>query len=268
MITLSWMMEQLRHHLAFELSTNTLMAWDRFQLIRPQINDLLKHESSHWLTKEVNARLAKEPKDDLWNDGNKTRSLNIAADVLKSWATGPIIDSFEGEMKDAGTETRTPGNYRNRSPGQSASFRLGPTNEQMHPSIAYRMEKLGAKYKPPALANFKREPKKDSNGHVSYEWVNKEIHIPEYKIRPEMPDDNIAPQFDQKSGLLLDDSLDRFERLVISGDPSATAFIGKLDREYGYKSWAAIAQDPNRVVKQPEAETHENQGFNPASAGF
>lgn len=59
------------------------MAWDRFQLIRPKINDLLKNNSSHWLTKQVNARLAKEPKNDLWNDGNKTRSLNIAAEVLK-----------------------------------------------------------------------------------------------------------------------------------------------------------------------------------------
>lgn len=264
MVTLSWMMEQLRRHLSFELSANTLMAWDRFQLIRPKINDLLKNNSSHWLTKQVNARLAKEPKNDLWNDGNKTRSLNIAAEVLKGWATGPIVDSFEGDMKDAGTLTRTPGDYRDRSPGQSRAFRLGATNEEIHPSIAYRMEKLRGEYKPPALIGFTRQAKKDGNGKLGYEWVKDQIRIPEYKIRPEMPDQNAIQIRDEKTGMVRDDTLDRFERLLVSGDASASAFLGHLDKDYGYNSWAALALNPNFKLSGGES----NQGFKPENAGF
>lgn len=257
MITLSWMMEQLRCHLSFELSLSTLMAWDRFQLIRPEINDLLKNDSSHWLTKEVNSRIAKDPKSDPWNDGNKTRSLNIAAEILKSWATGPIVDSFEGDMKEGGTLTRTPGEYRDRSPGQSRAFRLGATNEQIHPSIAYRMEKLGDKYKPEALQGFKRQVQKGSDGKVSYEWVKDSIRVPEYKIAPEMPDKNTVPAPDEKTGFVRDDTLDRFERSLVV-DASASAFLGRLDKEYGFNSWAAAALDPK---PKSSSVVSENVGF-------
>ena len=261
MVTFSWMVEQLRHHLSFEPSLNTLLVWDRFQLIRPIINDVLKNDNAHWLTKEVKARLAKEPKNDLWNDGNKTRSLNIAADVLKGWAIGPIVDSFEGEMKDAGTLTRTPGNYRDRSPGQSRAFRLGATNEQIHPTVAYRMEKLGSKYMPEALAGFKRQMKKDNNGKIAYEWVKENIRIPEYKIAPELPDKNLVSGVDEKTGPVKgDDRLDQFERLLISGDSSAIAFIGHVDKEYGLDSWAARSLDPQLKAAPVE---HENVGFQP-----
>jgi len=242
MITLSWMVEQLRHHLSFELSFANLLVWDRFQLIRPGIDDLLNNKKNHWLSKEVHARIARDPKNDPWNDGNKTRSLNVAADILKGWGTGPIIDSFEGEMKEGGSLTRTPRNYEDRSPGQSKAFRLGATNEQIHPTVKYRMEQLGSKYKPEALEGFERRSRKDSNGKVSYEWVKGDIRIPEYKISPEMPDENTVLVRDEKTAFVRDDTLDQFERPCVVG-LSAQAFLGRLDKEYGFDSWAARALD-------------------------
>ncbi|KAH8677362.1 hypothetical protein BX600DRAFT_531243 [Xylariales sp. PMI_506] len=226
MITLTWMAEQLKHHLSFEIKFADFAVGDRFALIRPDIVDLLKNMKDHWLTKEVHARLAKEPKADPWNDGNKTRSLVIASDVLKGWATGPIVDSFEGEMKEGGSLVRTPGNYVDRSPGQSRNYTLGATNEQIHPSVKYRMDQLGSKYKPAALKNFTREERKGSDGTVSYEWVKGSIRIPEYKIGPQMQESNAPSDYNK---------VDLFERYLVV-DSAAQAFLENLDKGYHFDS--------------------------------
>ena len=245
------MAEQLRRHLSFEINFVNLSVWDRFQLIRPEIDDLLNNKKDHWLSKEVHARIATDPKNDPWNDGNKTRSLNFASEILKGWATGPIIDSYEGEMKKGGSLARSPGDYKDQNPGQIRAFRLGATNEQIHPTVEYRMEQLGSKYKPKALEGFNRKPRKDSTGKVTYEWVKGDIRIPEYKISPEMSN--------EQTGSFKDDTLDQFERSC-AVSPSAQAFLGQLDKEYGFDSWAARSLD---APVESSQENYTQTGFQP-----
>jgi hypothetical protein len=232
MITLAWMIEQLKPHLSFALSVEPLMSQDRFLLMRPAVDELIsKKRKDHWLIKKIDALIAKD-KNDPWNDGNKTRTKVLAADALRGWATGPIIDSFEGEMKKAGSQDRRPGEYREAKLPSGQVVKLGKTNEQIHPSVQYRKVTLGADYDPVPLKKFARLPRKD--GQPGWEWVKGDVRIPEYKIG----------------------GLQSSERWCVASE-AARAFLGKLDKEYGIESLPQVAPQPS-----------ENRGFHPDNSGF
>lgn len=175
--------------------------------------------------------LAKD-RTDLWNDGNKTRSKVLAADALQGWGTGPIVDSFEGNMKKAGSKYRTPGEYRDENPPEGAT---GKTEEEVHPTVWYRMQQLGNEYQPVPLKGFKREQNKSADG-VSYEWVKGSLRIPESKIG----------------------GMQSIERACLVGD-AAKKFMGGLDKEYGVDSWEVKALD--EPLEAPESR--QNHGFQP-----
>lgn len=232
MITLHWMVEQLQRHLSFEINFAQLSNMDRFLLMRPVVDDLISTKNkNHWLMKKINKLIADDPKNDPWNDSNKTRSRIFAADALRGWATGPIIDSFEGQMKAAGSLDRTPGAYTSQ-PGTTK--RLGPTNEQIHPCVQYRIKSPASDYKPVALSGYSRQPKKDANKKVTgYEWVKGDIRIPEYQIKQ--------------------DGVERY--CVVSA--AAKEYLGHLDKDCGVDSWEAKALDA------PAQPAPQNTGFQP-----
>ena len=252
MITLTWMIEQLQPHLTFEISTPQFVITDRYSLVRPVLDELFKDQrkyKEHWIIKKINALKDKEgTAPDVWNDKGLTWSRNIAADALMGWATGPIIDSYEGRMTKAGSKYRTPGAYK--------EGKLGRTNEMIHPTVAYRKERLhaeGTPYLPEPLKDWNREKvpekQKHEDGSIKevfrYEWVSPSgIRIPEYKIRGETLPPNI-------------------ERVCIYS-PSASSWIGVLDKEYGIKSKEAFFLD-NPPTKEPGPE---NKGFDPKNSGF
>jgi hypothetical protein len=232
------MVEQLKEHLAFELNAETLWNQDRFLLMQPIIESLLSDDAKYknnWLVKKIDNMLAKD-KTDPWNDGNKTRSKVLAADALQGWATGPIVDSFEGKMKKAGSKYRTPGEYRDENPPQCAT---GKTEEEIHPTVWYRMQQLGKEYQPEPLKSFKRKQKKSANG-VSYEWVKGSVRIPESKIG----------------------GMQSIERSCLVSY-TAKEFMGGLDKEYGVDSWEAKALDGPLEA----SESRQNHGFQPGQ-GF
>lgn len=105
--------------------------------------------------------------------GNSARQQPVSQEIQYGWADGPIIDSFSGTMRLAGSTPRTPGRY---SQGKSAGVKLGATNEMIHPSVQYRMQKRPA-YRPEPLHGFTRQQK--ANG---FEWKRGDIVVPEYRI--------------------------------------------------------------------------------------
>ena len=234
MITLAWMIEQMKPHLSFTMSVAPLMVQDRFLLMRPAVDDLIeKKRKDHWLIKKIDGLLAKEPKQDPWSDGNKTRIKVLAADALKSWATGPIIDSYEGDMKKAGSQDRKPGEYKETKLQSGKTVKLGKTNEQIHPSVQYRKVQLGPDYDPVPLRTFKRQLRKDDGQRVSYEWVKGDVRIPEYKLG----------------------GMTSIERSCVVSQ-TARAFLGRLDKEFGVDSWEA-----RDIDAPPQPVVHENRGF-------
>lgn len=233
MITLSWMVEQLHQHLTFEESISALAHFDRFWTMKPAVEELLKNRpSDNWLIRTINARIAKDPQPDPWNDNNQTRSRGFAAEILKGWATGPIVDSFVGGMKLAGSTIRTPGGYKETKDKAGNVVRLGKTNEMIHPTVMYRKTQLG--YNPDSLKGFSRV--KAAGQSVRYEWVKGDIRIPEYVI-----------------------SASSYERWCVA-DHEATEYLGNLDKEYGITSGqtAALSQ---WASEKANPEPYQNHGF-------
>ena len=240
MITLAWMVEQMKIHLAFTISVDPLMSQDRFILMRGAVDELIaQKKKDHWLIKKIDGLLAKEPKADPWNDGNKTRTKVLAADALRGWGTGPIIDSFQGEMKKAGSQYRTPGEYKEAKLQSGKVVKLGKTNEYIHPTVQYRKAQLGSEYDPVPLKSFKRQLRKENGKVVGYEWVKNDVRIPEYQIG----------------------GMTSIERSCVVSQ-AARAFMGRIDKDLGIDSWEARTLDA-----PPQPAVPENQGFQP-NTGF
>ncbi len=233
------MVEQLKQHLAFELNAEVLWNQDRFLLMQPIIDTFQQKHAEYknnWLVKKTDSLIAKD-KNDPWNDGNKTRFMVLAADALQGWATGPIVDSYEGKMKKAGSKYRTPGEYRDEHAPQGVT---GKTEEEIHPTVWYRMQQLGKEYQPEPLKGFDRKQKKTGNT-VSYEWVKGNVRIPESKLG----------------------GMQSIERSCLMSK-TARDFVGRLDKEYGIDSFEAKALDG--PLETPGSQ--QNQGFQPGGSGF
>lgn len=208
------MIEQLRPHLAFESSIGWLWDQDRFLLMKPKVHGLFDGKAeNHWLVKKIRAILTKEHEEDPWNDNNATRISLLAADALRGWADAPLFDSMTDTYKRAGSENRSPGQYKHGD----AVVSVTQTQEFIHPCVQYRMDHLGRHkhdggYDPDSLKGFTRQ-RKEIDGKVNYDWVNKNgVRIPEYKIGESS-----------------------YERECIFSD-SAAAFVEKLDKDYEIKS--------------------------------
>ncbi|KAI1326916.1 hypothetical protein F5Y16DRAFT_421482 [Xylariaceae sp. FL0255] len=240
MITLSWMVEQLRPHLEFESGITYSWDQDRFMLMQPIVEDLLKDKkfTNHWLVKKIDNLLAEEPKQDPWNDNNKTRKSVIAADALRRWAVGPIPDSFTSDFERAGSENRSPGEYS--SEGKLLEWKR--TMEYIHPCVKYRMDYLGRNkngYDPASLKGFDRKQGVDGEGNPIFNWVKgSKVKIPEYKI-----------------------TKTSYERSCVVSK-SAKKFLGELDKALKIDSWEAAELDA------PAQEPPQNKGFQPNGSGF
>jgi hypothetical protein len=204
--------------------------------MRPAVEQLLNgNVQNHWLVKKINSLLASEPKADPWNDGNKTRKSVLAADALRGWAIGPIPDSMTEDFEKAGTEHRTPGEYK----VNGELLGVHRTHEYIHPCVKYRMVHLGeGGYKPVSLRDFKRQKRVEADGKIGYDWVKNNVKIPEYKI------ENFS-----------------YERSCVVSR-SARNFVGELDKGYKIASWFAEELD---APTRPPPQQH---GFQPNGSGF
>jgi len=248
MITLMWMVEQLKPHLTFDINVAQLATEDRFLLMRPVVDELInKNTKNHWLIKKINENIANPATitPDLWHDDKVTLKRVLAADALTGWATGPIIDSFTEKYKATGSQHRTPGEYKSSKLQDGTAVKLGKTNEFIHPSVQYRRERFNGDYEPVALKDFKRTKKtttrKKDDGSVeevvSYVWKKNGIEVPEYKIG----------------------GMSSVERACVASVSSRT-WLGRLDKECGVDSWEARNLDA-----KPETAS-QNKGFVPPTA--
>lgn len=175
LITFAWMCEQIAPYLQLDinllnLARNSLQ--DRYDLIDAplqvpptrlpkSISDLLSKAASDFLQKTT-AR-----------EGMPTQ--DTSQDIRYGWATGPIVDSFAGSVALAGSTIRTPGRY---TEDKSNGVRLGRTNEMIHPTVKYRMDKRVG-YKPEALDGFVHQQIRPD----LYEWKHGDTTIPEFVIK-------------------------------------------------------------------------------------
>lgn len=210
LISFAWMCEQVAPHLELSKDIHWEAVEDRSKLIRPLLDEIEKGEKDYG-----NHALFKNAWKVLDKTGVvKAQTKKIEDGVVNGWATGPIVDSFQGGMALAGSIVRTPGDYERK---------LGPTYEYIHPSVTYRMRKV-ANYKPEALKGFTRSEKPDEKNR--YVWTKGDIKIPEYLI---------------KAG-------DSFTRCVAQQDSyrtdgNAADFIGGIDRQVGAKTSEAESLD-------------------------
>ncbi|KAF3907854.1 hypothetical protein ABW20_dc0103403 [Dactylellina cionopaga] len=127
------------------------------------------------------------------------------------WALGEYPDSYTLKYKANGSTLRTPNEYNK----DKVNF---TTNEEVHPTIGYRLKHSPEEYKyKPLEGKVKRQRTKDQQG---WEYAINNTTLPEYKLIP--PADNVNGNW-------------CYERLVITQD--AREYIKELDKSYGYPGW-------------------------------
>ncbi|KAK6346614.1 hypothetical protein TWF696_006734 [Orbilia brochopaga] len=232
LITFAWMCEQVAPYIQLSTDLNTLAHFaveDRFNLIKPVLDRIREGEKDYgfhwagsWAWKALDVTGLK-----------KAEVRKLPLNAVNGWATGPIIDSFEGKMKLAGGIDRLPGRYTDDYTGKKLKT-LGPTYEYLHPCIQYRKEK-DTDYKPKGLVGFTRGLNKARDG---FEWVSEDglTVIPEFVIKPS----------------------DRFTRHVamqggIEGE--ASDFIANIDRKLGFKTDEADWMDRRESGKLNAQDT-------------
>ncbi|KAF3928276.1 hypothetical protein AA313_de0208561 [Arthrobotrys entomopaga] len=146
----------------------------------------------------------------------------------RGWGTGAFIESYTTMYIANGSEPRTPGQYEKdkKIPVK------GVTNEQIHPTVGYRIEKTKnlpietKRYKPLGDGAVTR---RRISGKEGWEYVivnedtNTQVVLPEYKIRPK---DQLIEGFS-------------FERLAAAegsyvNNELASEYISMLDEGNGY----------------------------------
>lgn len=109
--------------------------------------------------------------------GDYRRALDIIMERNKTedpeykkyggWGVAPVIDSFQGSMVAAGSETRTPGHYfLDKDHPHDHEHHHKRTNEYMHPVVQHARDQIG--YDPDALKGFERKSRGAGKG---YHWV-------------------------------------------------------------------------------------------------
>ncbi|KXJ88199.1 hypothetical protein Micbo1qcDRAFT_190014 [Microdochium bolleyi] len=256
-ITLAWMIEQASPYLQFNPNLPQTIVEDRMTLITPILKDLAHtraeaatHES-HWAITRAFEYLASSTHAHSAADKAKieTQTATLAAAAYRAsngWATGPIVDSFTGVMKIAGSVTRTPGRYNRKD---DAGNDVGVTNEQIHPSVKYRFDQRGEWS--PALEGFTRReatvevPSADGQSveaQKRYVWSNADgVTVPEYVIR--------SGDVFTRYVASLDDTLDKKQEgasgaaaVAAPGEGAASRYLDGIDQYLGLKTGESAAK--------------------------
>ncbi|KAJ6256141.1 hypothetical protein Dda_8976 [Drechslerella dactyloides] len=250
LITFAWMCEQVSPYLRLEDDLGSVArsaVEDRFNLIQPVLariregeKDFGFHWAGSWAWKALDMTGLK-----------KAQVRKLPDNAVNGWATGPIVDSFEGKMALAGETIRLPGRYKDDYTGKKLKS-IGPTYEFMHPCVHYRKEK-DKTYQPKGLADLIRKPKKSSDG---FEWVSKDgaTVIPEFVIKPT-------------------DHFTRFVAMQGGSEDAAMDFIGTIDKTLGFQTMEADILDRRESSKKAreagsQAGPFNQSGFTPVNNGF
>ncbi|KAK6349348.1 hypothetical protein TWF730_010096 [Orbilia blumenaviensis] len=214
-IVFAWMLDHISDHLGIDV---TQILSDNFK-IKELVTEHNHRVRLAELTKKLDEEAARKESwaQATWRLGKYIGSVvsspfsaAVNDKILPEpgWATGDYVDSYTLKYKANGSTPRTPGDY-NKDPKKL-------TNEEVHPTVGYRLKALGDKYRP--LDNkVSRNPTKDGQG---WEYVINGIVLPEYKISP--PPDNVYGNWS-------------YERLVITQD--AKQYVKEVDKSYGYPGW-------------------------------
>ncbi|KAH7014374.1 uncharacterized protein B0I36DRAFT_389287 [Microdochium trichocladiopsis] len=174
LISFAWMCEQVKPFVRFEERLRKRSVRDRMALIVPVLAEI-----SAGGNKDFGSWVKPFWKALDWTGAYKAETKQIAPSTVCGWAEGPIVDSYTLKMRATGSITRTPGEYC-KTPKGTEQHQLGDTQESIHPTVAYRMKKLGPeKYDPEALRNFKRVWVKENE---RWEWQKAGVVVPEFKI--------------------------------------------------------------------------------------
>ncbi|ETS85953.1 hypothetical protein PFICI_03978 [Pestalotiopsis fici W106-1] len=206
LITFAWMCEQIAPYVQLDsnllkLATNSVR--DRYELIHAPLQ----------LTPQTREEGLLKKASDLLNRAGAGQKP-VSPEVQYGWADGPIVDSFAGTMKLAGSKPRTPGRYSHSGPDGA---KLGKTNEMIHPSVQYRMQRR-PEYRPEPLKGFTRQ----QTDH-GFQWKQGEIVVPEYRIK----------------------SSDVFSRYIVDqdslkGESQASKFVREIDQAIGQNFLARL----------------------------
>lgn len=268
LISFAWMCDKLRPHLRFEDKLRKRAVGDRMAMINPILAEIEaggNRDYGHWTVKPFwKAADAVVPYYDC--------PQKLVSELTKcGWATGPIVDTSTAEYKLAKNIVRTPGRYGRDENGKY--LKLGPTNELIHPCIAYRMAMLqGARlgagekaYKPDALAGFQRIYHKEkwiwvqesalTKVEGKWKWLDDQVgdHVEELKVDEKLK----FSYFMAKDHLkYLDETKikeSRAEKIVKEKDPAEskavcdTLAIRFLEATKGGVHWEAPAPQPVMV---------------------
>ncbi|KAK6337063.1 hypothetical protein TWF718_009849 [Orbilia javanica] len=208
-IVFAWMLDKISKHVGID---SLRILSDNFK-IKNLVEEHNRQVELAELARELDAEAAKTESwsQSAWRLGRYLKSVATSPfttppnnNILpeQGWGTGGYVESYTLMYKANGSTIRTPGKYNN-NPNKS-------TNEEIHPIVGHRMQRLGKDYEP--LENkVRRRPTEDAKG---WEYTINGVALPEYKLPP--------PQ--QTSWT--------YERLLITED--AKDYVKELDTHYGY----------------------------------
>ncbi|EPS35530.1 hypothetical protein H072_11079 [Dactylellina haptotyla CBS 200.50] len=226
-IVFAWMLDHISNHLGID-QLRILADNDKVKELITEHNNQVKLVE---MTKKLDAEAAKKESwaQATWRFGKYISSV-VAAPLATpvdtrilpapGWALGDYLESYTLLYKANGSKWRTPGDYNTSNDTQ--------TNEEIHPTVGYRLLKLGDKYKP-LEDRVHRQKNKDGSG---WEYVLNGITLPEYKLNP--PPETVYGSW-------------CYERLAITQD--AKEYVREMDKAYGYPGWELDCMVPsyNRV---------------------
>ena len=160
-MSFAWMVEQVRPFLAFHEPSLRLSEKERPRTLRRLKAEAYTQTWPEFLTNPLYGLRAKMPTHD-----------------TDAWGLGRIDDSISGLMSLGGAKRRTPGECTDDT-GRLLT-ELGSTNEEIHPSVRYRFERL--KEIAPALKEFEYRDLGPGEGAEYVHRKRKNVVIPEYRI--------------------------------------------------------------------------------------
>ncbi|KAK6527265.1 hypothetical protein TWF281_010453 [Arthrobotrys megalospora] len=218
-IAFAWMLDQISDYLS--------ISWIQVFDDNKKVNDLVvEHNHRVELAQRVKKLDEEAAKKESWAQATRRLGRYMSSVVTypfaaavndkilpePGWATGDHVDSYTPKYYLNGSTLRTPGNY-NKNPSMV-------TNEEVHPTVGYRLQKLGKNYKP--------LPDKNGNGTV-HRQKTKDGQRWEYNINGTiLPEYKLMPPGSGSMGWC-------YERRTISQD--AKEYVRQLDKFHSYPGW-------------------------------
>ncbi|KAK6540910.1 hypothetical protein TWF694_008294 [Orbilia ellipsospora] len=253
-VTFCWMLDHIAPYIGIKNTTIYQESTERSIHIS-ELNEAVKKYKELLENEEAKAKAS-------WKGWIASKASQVRSAILRpfvdlhepdvnrqdrGWATGAFIESCTTMYKAIGSKPRTPGQYEK----DDTIPVKGITNEQIHPTVGYRIEVtkdssiIEKRYKPLGEGAVIRQ--EASGGGWEYVLTNNEkkakVVLPEYKIKPR------SQLFDGLS----------FERMAAAegsyeNNEKASEYISRLDEGNGYPAEDKFAVSANVEEDMPDQE--------------